>query len=127
MSNRALITALRLALALALALGLLSSPVGNSDSHNPAALAVAKTAKHAELAMQVDAHSHDDADYDEQERGHSHGHNPADHSHGTAGALACFDQPTARTSRTWLASPHLFASVEASFRLERPPRPIVIV
>ena len=121
-------TALRLVIAFAMVLGMLLSPAGSSASHNPVALAAAEAARHAELAAQVEAHghSHDDGEADEQSPGHSHGHNPADHTHETASALPGFAQPALPTGRGWLAFPPSFADLETRFRLERPPRPIVI-
>ncbi|WP_222872662.1 hypothetical protein [Hankyongella ginsenosidimutans] len=111
-----------------MALGMLLSPIGTSTSHNPVALAAAEAARHAELAAQIEAHghSHDDGEADERSPGHSHGHNPADHSHETASTLPDFTQPVPPIGRRWLDYPPSVAALETLFRLERPPRPILL-
>jgi hypothetical protein len=116
----------RLVVAYVMTLGLLLSAIGTSASHNPVAFAAAGAARHAELAGQIEAHGHvhDDGAIDEQSPGHSHGHNPADHSHETASVLPSFAPAVPPVGRNWLIYPPSFANLEASFRLERPPRPI---
>lgn len=111
-----------------MALGMVLSPIGSSVSHNPIALAAAEAARHADLAAQVEAHghAHDDGVADEQSPGHAHGHDPADHTHETASAAPEFAQPVFPIVRMWQAHPSSFADPEPGFRLERPPRPIVI-
>lgn len=118
----------RLVVAFAMALGVLLSPMGSSASHNPTALAAAEAARHAELAAQIEkhGHSHDDGEADEQTFGHTHGHNPADHTHETASTLPGFAQPSPPIGRSWLVYPPSFDDLEIRFRLERPPRQIVI-
>lgn len=121
-------TAFRFVVAFTMALGMVLSPTGRSVSHNPIALAVAEAARHAELAAQVEAHghAHDDGLAGEQSPGHAHGHNPADHTHESASAALDFAQPVLPIRRMWQAYPPLFANLESGFRLERPPKPIVI-
>ncbi|OYX67809.1 MAG: hypothetical protein B7Y95_22130 [Rhizobiales bacterium 32-66-11] len=128
MSNRVHSIAFRLVIAFAMTIGMLLSPMGSSASHNPVALAAAEAIRHAELVAQVEAHghTHDDGEANEQSPGHSHGHNPADHSHETASTLPGFAQPVPPIGRRWLAQPPSVADLEACFRLERPPRPILI-
>lgn len=120
--------AFRIVVAFTMALGMLFAPVGSSASHNPIALAAAEEARHAELVAQLDAHdhAHDDGVADEQSPGHSHGHNPADHTHETASAAPNFAQPVFPIGRSWQAHPPSLADIEAGFRLERPPRAIII-
>ncbi|MFG1375116.1 hypothetical protein V5F32_23320 [Xanthobacter oligotrophicus] len=121
-------TAFRFVVAFAMTLGMLLSPVGRSASHDPAALAAAEAARHAELAAEVEDHGHvhDDGAEDEQSPGHSHGHNPADHSHETPNILAVALAPAVPVSRGWHPCPPVFAHIQASFRHERPPRLIFV-
>lgn len=128
MPNRAYSAVFRLVIAVAMTIGMLLSPMGSSTSHNPVALAAAEAARHAELAAQIEAHghSHDDGEADEQSPGHSHGHNPADHTHETASTLPDFAPPVPPIGRRWLAHPPSVADLETRFRLERPPRPILL-
>jgi uncharacterized protein involved in copper resistance len=128
MPNWAYSAAFRFVIAVAMTIGMLLSPMGSSASHNPVALASAEAARHAELAAQIEAHdhSHDDGEVDEQSPGHSHGHNPADHTHETASMLSGIAQPAPSIGRSWLAYPPSFADLETRFRLERPPRPILL-
>jgi hypothetical protein len=118
----------RLVIVVTMALGMLLSPIGSSASHNPMALADAEAYGHAELAAQSGAHghSHDNDVTGEQSPGHAPGHNPADHTHETASVLPCFAQPMLQASRTWVSWPLAFGDLETPFRLERPPRQIVI-
>jgi hypothetical protein len=120
--------AFRFVIALSMALGTLLSSIGSTNSHNPIILAAAEAARHAELAAQIDAHghAHDDGASDEQSPGHAHGHNPADHTHETASAVPGVAQMLFPIGRTWLAHPPSYVDLEARFRLERPPRPIVV-
>jgi hypothetical protein len=121
-------TVFRIVVAFTMALGIVLSPIGSSNSHNPIALAAAEASRHAELAAQVEAHghAHDDGVADEQSPGHAHGHNPADHTHETASAAPDFAQPIIPIGQMWQAHPPLVADLEVGFWLERPPRPIVI-
>ena len=111
-----------------MALGMVLSPIGGSTSHNPIALVSAETSRHAELAAQVEENGHADGDgvADEQSPGHDHGHNQADHTHETASAAPDFAQPVNPIDRMWHAHPPSFVDLDIGFRLERPPRPIVI-
>ncbi|MER8977845.1 hypothetical protein [Mesorhizobium sp. M0870] len=119
--------AFRLIVAFAMALGMLLSPMGGSVSHDPIALAAAEADRHAELAGQIEAHGHvhDDGATEEQGSGHSHGHNPADHSHETASTLPDFSPAVPAAGRTWVIYPPSLSDLEASSRLDRPPRPIL--
>lgn len=118
----------RIVIVFTMALGMLLSPIGGLASHNPIPLAAAEAARHAELAALVDAHghAHDDGVADEQMPGHAHGHNPADHTHETANANIHFAQSVFPIGRMWHAHPLSFADFESDYRLERPPRPILI-
>ncbi|MBA4788646.1 MAG: hypothetical protein H2042_03030 [Rhizobiales bacterium] len=120
--------AFRLVVAITMTLGMLLSPVGRSASHDPVALAVAEAARHAELAADLKDHGHvhDDGAADEQSPGHSHGHNPADHSHETPNVLSVAMAPVVQSTRDWHPCPPVFAHLQASFRLDRPPRLIFI-
>jgi hypothetical protein len=128
MPNRVRSAAFRLAIALAMTLGVLLPPIGRSMSHNPIAQAAAEAARHAELAAQIEAHghTHDDGEADEQSPGHSHGHNPADHTHETASTLPGFAHPAPPIGQRWRPVPSFFADLGTRFRLERPPRPILL-
>ncbi len=128
MPNRVHSAAFRLVIACVMALGMLLPPIGGVASHNPIALVAAETARHAELAAQMEGHdhSHDDGEVDEQSPGHSHGHNPVDHSHETGGTLAYPASIIPPLGGRWLACPPSFAHLETGFLLERPPRPILI-
>ncbi|WP_163001475.1 hypothetical protein [Pannonibacter phragmitetus] len=128
MSNRVNSAILCCVLALAMAFGSLLPHANHSQSHDPVGLAKAESQRHAQLDAEIaeHGHSHDDGEEHEQVAGHSHGHNPADHSHdipttppGSATILSTY-------VRTWVPMPPQTAHIGASYRLERPPRPIVI-
>lgn len=120
--------AFRLVIAVAVTVGMLLSPVGTSASHSPAALAEAEASRHAELTTQLadHGHVHDDGAEDEQNPGHSHGHNPADHSHETPNTLSLLKAPAPPVGRTWHFSPPDAVDLDTTFRLERPPRSILV-
>lgn len=128
MPNRVNRAVLCLVLAFAMAFGTLLPHAAHSPSHDPVALAAAEAERHALLEAQIaeHGHSHDDGEEHEQVAGHTHGHNPADHSHETpttppggapvVPALVEAIVPMARET----------AHLGTTYRLERPPRPIVI-
>lgn len=128
MSNRVNRAMLCLVLAFAMAFGSLLPHAAHSPSHDRIALAVAEAERHAQLETEIaeHGHSHDDGENHERTAGHSHGHNPADHSHetpttprGTASALQALVP-------AWVPRPPQTAHLGTSYRLERPPRPIVL-
>jgi hypothetical protein len=121
--------AFRLALAVAMTLGLLLSPVGNSASHNPAALAAAEVERHTELEAHLAQHGHvhEDGSEDEQCPGHLHGHNPADHSHESPDTLSAVNAPPCPFGPAWQACPATVADLGMTFRFERPPRPLSVL
>ena len=128
MSNRVNRAVLCLVLAFAMAFGSLLPHASDSSSHDPVALAVAEAERHAQLETGIaeHGHSHDDGEEDERVAGHSPGHNPADHSHETPTTPPGIAAAVPPLLRTWLPMPPQTAHLGASYRLERPPRPIVI-
>ena len=127
MSNRVSSAVLCLVVALAMAFGSLLPHPTHSTSPDMAALAAAGEDAHAQLEAEIveHGHSHDDGE-DERVAGHSHGHNPADHSHETPTTPPGIAAAVPPLLRTWLPMPPQTAHLGASYRLERPPRPIVI-
>ena len=108
MSNRVSSAVLCLVVALAMAFGPLLPHPTHSTSHDMAALAAPEQEE------------------DERVAGHSPGHNPADHSHETPTTPPGIAAAVPPLLRTWLPMPPQTAHLGASYRLERPPRPIVI-
>lgn len=111
-------------LVIALAWSVALSPVGISESHDPAALATAEAERHAELAVELaeHGHTHDDGYGDEGRADHAHGHDPADHSHQTPAVtpeMALRLVAPAQDWQAWRGNP---ARELARTRLERPPR-----
>ncbi len=106
-------------------LGMLVSPISGLASHHPAALD-AETARHAELAAQIEPHDHvhDDGTEEERSPGHAH-HDPADHTHEKASMLPGLAPLIPMISKTWLAYAPRFGDLDTRSRLDRPPRPIV--
>lgn len=128
MSNRVNRAALCLVLAFAMAFGSLLPHARHSPSHDPVALAAAEAERHAQLEVELaeHGHSHDDGEEHERVAGHSHGHNPADHSHDIPTTPPGSTAIPSAFVRTWVPMQPQTAHVGASYRLERPPRPIVI-
>ncbi|ESZ11274.1 hypothetical protein X737_29870 [Mesorhizobium sp. L48C026A00] len=109
-------------------LGTLLRPFGYSASHDPVArAAVAIERQVAQTGPTEDhgyAHDHEGA-ADERGSGSLHGHNAADHSHDTASALVPLVPIVPPVGKDWLIYPPCFADLEATFRLDRPPRPFL--
>ncbi|MER9210462.1 hypothetical protein NKI54_00070 [Mesorhizobium sp. M0663] len=125
MPNRIHSTVFCLVIALAMMFGVLR-PFGYSTSHDPIAIATA-VERHGGAAAQIEdhGHAHDDGVSDEQSLGHFHGHNAADHSHETASTPSDFAPTVPQLERGWLNYPLTFVDPDTTFRLERPPRPIL--
>jgi hypothetical protein len=128
MSNRVHRAILCIVVAVAMAFGSLLPHATHSPSHDPAALAAAEAERHAQLEAEIaeHGHSHGDGEEHEQVAGHSHGHNPADHSHETPTTPPGSAPVVPALVRTWVPMPPQTAHIGARYRLERPPRPIVI-
>ncbi|MBB6012387.1 hypothetical protein HNR59_001732 [Aquamicrobium lusatiense] len=127
MSNWVGRAVLSLVVALAMAFGSLLPHAAHPPSQNPTALATeAKRHVQPEVEMAEHGHSHEDGEEHEQAAGHSHGHNPADHSHETPTAPPASAPVVPALARTWVPMPPHVAHLGTSYRLERPPRRIVI-
>jgi hypothetical protein len=128
MSNRVNRAVLCFVVALAMAFGSLLPHPTHSPSNDPVGLSTAEAERHAQLEAEIakHGHSHDDGEDHEQAAGHSHGHNPADHSHETPTAPPAVAATVPALVRTWLTVPPSTVTLGAIYRLERPPRPIVI-
>ncbi|MER9048008.1 hypothetical protein NKH89_12130 [Mesorhizobium sp. M0923] len=128
MQNRAHSKGFCLVVAFAMMLGTLLRPFGYSASHDPVArAAVAIERQVAQTGPTEDhgyAHDHEGA-ADERGSGSLHGHNAADHSHDTASALVPLVPIVPPVGKDWLIYPPCFADLEATFRLDRPPRPFL--
>ena len=122
MPNQACSVAICLVIAFAMMFGFLR-PFGYSASHDPSSFAAVSVERHDVTAGQIEDHGHDDGVADKQSPGHVHAHNPADHSHETASTLAVFEPAFPQVHRSWLIYPPTFADPDATFRLDRPPRP----
>jgi len=126
MPNRVNRVVLCLAVALAMAFGSLLPHATHSPSHDPVVLAAAE--RHAQLEAEIAEHGHSHADGENHERmaGHSHGHNPADHSHETPTTPSGSAPAVLALIPAWAPTPPETVHIGATYRLERPPRPIVI-
>lgn len=113
--------------AFAMAFGSLLPHAAHSPSHDPAALAAAEAERHAQLEAEIAEHGHSHNDGDDHERvaGHSHGHNPADHSHETPTTPPDGVPVVPVLVRALVPTHPETAHLGATYRLERPPRPIV--
>ncbi|MEQ9069309.1 MAG: hypothetical protein RLO18_21425 [Gimesia chilikensis] len=97
-------------------------------SHSAVNAEAAEQARHAELASAIDhGHSHDDGELEEQRTGHDHGHNPADHSHETPHLIAHQYLVHRDTNRLQFVSIPETVELGASFRLDRPPKPVFLI
>lgn len=56
---------------------------------------------------------------------HFHGHNPSDHSHEVPSLASGGVRSLACVSKRWALPPNLLADFSVSFRLERPPKPVL--
>ena len=128
MSNRINRSVLYLVLAVAMAFGSLLPHATHSPSHDSVALPAAEAERHAQLEAEIAdrGHSHDDGKDHQQVAGHSHGHNPADHSHETPTTPPGSAPVVPALVRMWVPLPPHTAHFGASYRLERPPRPMVL-
>lgn len=128
MSNRVSRAVLCLVVAFAMAFGSLLPHAAHSPSHDPIALAVAEAERHAQLEAEIaeHGHSHDEGEDHERAAGHTHGHNPADHSHETPTTPSGGAHVVPALAQTWVPKPPHAAHLGTIFRLERPPKPIVI-
>ena len=128
MRNRIDRAILSIVLAFVMAFGSLLPHATHSPSHYPVALVAAETERHAQLEAEIaeHGHSHDDGEEHERAAGHSHDHNPADHSHEMPTTPPGSAPVVPALLRTWMPMPPQTAHIGASYRLERPPRPIVI-
>lgn len=128
MSNRVNRAVLCIAVALAMAFGSLLPHATHAASHDPVALADAEAERHAQLGAEIaeHGHSHDDGEDHERTAGHSHGHNPADHSHETPTAPPNIFPAVLAMTPAWVPPRPETLHLDATYRLERPPRPIVI-
>ncbi|MER8614508.1 hypothetical protein [Mesorhizobium sp. M1136] len=108
-------------------LGTLLRPFGYSASHDPVARAAAAIERQAAQTGPTEDHgyAHDSGAADEQSSGYFQGHNAADHSHETASTLVPLVPIIPPVGKGWLIYPASFADLEATFRLDRPPRPFL--
>jgi hypothetical protein len=129
MMKLALIPFFRGVLAFALTLAMIVSAVSGSISHMPSKVNDIEHARQAELAPQIDdhGHSHDDGDQEEGDVKHAHGHNPADHSHETQYLGFYVFSPRRGLLRSSVNYISAFTYLGAIHRLERPPKPILLV
>jgi ABC-type nickel/cobalt efflux system permease component RcnA len=125
MSNRVNRAILCIAVALAMAFGSLLPHGTDSASDDPFALAAER---HAQLEAEIaeHGHSHDDGEDHERTAGHSHGHNPADHSHETPTTPPNIIPAVLTLIPAQVPTRPETVHLDATYRLERPPRPIVI-
>ncbi|MBN8958738.1 MAG: hypothetical protein J0H17_19555 [Rhizobiales bacterium] len=128
MSNCISRAVLCLVVAFATAFGSLLPHTARSPSLDPIALAVAEAERHVQLETKIAEHVHSQDDGEDHERaaGHTHGHNPADHSHETPATALDGARVVPAFVRTWVPKPTHAAHLGTIFRLERPPKPIVI-
>jgi hypothetical protein len=119
---------LSLAVALAMAFGSLLPHASHSPPHDPKAFSAAEADRHAQLEAEIaeHGHSHDDGEEHERTADYPHGHNPADHSHETPTTPPGSAPFLPAMTRSWMPMPPHAADLGASYRLERPPIPIVI-
>ena len=126
MSLRVSRAVLSLAITIAMAFGSLLPHA--LPPHDPKAFSAAEADQHAQLEAEIaeHGHSHDDGEEHERAADYSHGHNPADHSHETPTTPPGSAPVLPAMIRAWAPMPPHAADLGASYRLERPPRPIVI-
>jgi hypothetical protein len=129
MMKLALIPFYRGVLAFALTLAMIVSAVSGSISHMPSKVNDVEHARQAKLVSQIDdhVHSHNDGDQAERDVKHTHGHNPADHSHETQYLGSYVFSPRCGLLRSSVDYVSAFTYLSAIHRLERPPKPILLV
>lgn len=110
------------------AFGSLLPHASHFPSRDPIALAVVEAERHAELQTEIaeHGHSHDDRENHARMAGHSHGHNPADHSHETPTTPPGSAPAVLALIPAWAPTPPETVHIGTTYRLERPPRRIVI-
>lgn len=117
------------AFAWVLALALSLAPAINVVTHNSAALAQAenqRAAAHA-VADPDHGHVHEDGDIgDHQRTGHWHGHDPADHTHDTATPVRLRSPTRLIVTRMFGLAPLTGVAPNPHFRLDRPPRRLLV-
>lgn len=121
-------------LAFAMAFGSLLPHASGASWHDAMSLTQTVEGRHAqhEAAIADHGHSHDDKDKDKDKddngsvAAHTHNHNPADHSHETPTAPEGIAACVPPFVRSWLPVLPSNATAGAIYRLERPPRSIVI-
>jgi len=120
MTNRISRSVLCLVVAFATAFGWVLPHGSDAVSHDPVPPVVvdANTSEHG--------HSHNDGEGDERADAHFHGHNPADHSHETPTTPPAVAPALQAMMCTSVPLPPHTVSIGGTYRLERPPRPIVI-
>lgn len=128
MPNRVNRAMLCLVVALAMAFGSLLPHASDSSTHDPVALAAAEAERHGQFEADIagHGHSHDDGQEYERSTGHMHGHNPADHSHETPTTPSGSEAVVPTLVQNVVPTAHDTAHLDTTYRLERPPRPIVI-
>jgi hypothetical protein len=129
MMKLALISFYRGVLAFALTLAMIVSAVSGSISHMPSKVNDVEHARQAKLVSQIDdhGHSHNDGDQAERDVKHTHGHNPADHSHETQYLGSYVFSPRLGLLGSSVDYVSSFTYLGAIHRLERPPKPILLV
>jgi hypothetical protein len=128
MSIRVSTALLSLAIAFAMAFSSLLPHGPHSPPHDRKAYPAAESDRYAQLEAEIaeHGHSHDDGEEHERAADYSHGHNPADHSHETPTTPPRSAPVLPAMIRSWMPMPPHAADLGASYRLERPPKPIVI-
>jgi hypothetical protein len=119
---------LSLAVAVAMAFGSLLPHASHPPPHDPKTFSAAEADRHAQLKAEIaeHGHSHDDGEEHERAADYSHGHNPADHSHETPTTPPGSAPFLPAMIRSWMPMPLHAVDLGASYRLDRPPKPIVI-
>lgn len=129
MKSAALTACFRIIIAIAVlfALGLPDASI--SLSHDPFVAGAMEGKRHAELTTQIEehGHSHADGDGDERRSGHSHGHNPGDHSHETPDIPHNQETVVASIPGKWVPGSAVIHLPARGFRLDRPPRPFIVI
>jgi hypothetical protein len=119
-------TALRLVIATVITLSMFLSSIGSFSSHQPAAFAGTEANRHAELAAKLDrSAAHEEGRSNQQGSGHSLDHSLTDHTHETPSTPPGAMPIIPGFVRAWQALPPSLVQLETSFRLDRPPRPIL--
>lgn len=123
MSGQLSRSVLCLAIAFAMAFGSLLPHATYLPSRDQLFLA---TERLAQFEDEIAEHGHSHDEVTDREQGHTHGHNPADHSHETPTAPPG-DGPALQTLLpAWITVAPQAAHIGASYRLERPPKLIVL-